>query len=158
MRRQERRGRRNGVEMESHAPAVFEVPTRRTIWRIAVSAVAATVLLIAIVLGAYAVYHAKTSDISRLEGERTNLRSEVSGLEAQGRKLQAANLALHDQLDGTRVKLRKTNVKLVKATRNLTLANKNLTLAKKEPDAAEQGSHRREGTRRRELHRRLQRR
>ena len=105
-----------------HAAALVEIPTKRTVWRIVLTAVSATILLVALVIGGYAVYHAKTTEISHLKKQREHLR--------------ATNARLAGQLATTRIKLRRTNVKLAKATTGLTLAKKNLTLQRTQLAAA----------------------
>jgi hypothetical protein len=112
-----------GAEMSlEQAATLVEVPTKRTVWRIVLTAVGATLLLGALVVGSYAVYHDKTTEISDLTKQRERLR--------------ATNATLGGQLATTGIKLRRTSAKLTKATTGLTLAKKNLTLQRKQLVAA----------------------
>lgn len=97
----------------SQAATLIGEPTNRMVWRIVLTAVAATLVLIAVVLGGYAFYHHTTTEISDLKKERQHL--------------QATNAGLSDRLASTRTKLRKREVSLAKSAKGLTLAKKNLT-------------------------------
>ena len=104
--------------MESQAVALVEVPTKRAVWRIVLTAVTATILVFAFLIGGYAVYHDKTTEISHLNKQREQLR--------------ATNATLGSQLAATRTKLRKTNVNLTAATTGLAQAKRNLTRQRNE--------------------------
>jgi hypothetical protein len=96
-----------------HADVLMEVPTKRAVWRIVLTAVAGTVILLGLVAGGYVVYHDKTTEISHLRGQRESLR--------------AANTVLGARLATTNGKLAKANLKLTNATKGLSRAKKNLT-------------------------------
>jgi septal ring factor EnvC (AmiA/AmiB activator) len=104
------------------AATLVEVPTKRTVWRIVLTAVSATILLAALVVGGYAVYHDKTT--------------EVSHLKTQLEQLRATNATLGGQLATTRTTLRRRNVKLTAATTGLTQAKRNLTRQRNQLAAA----------------------
>ncbi|HMI99251.1 MAG TPA: hypothetical protein VK488_05405 [Gaiellaceae bacterium] len=99
-----------------------DVPTKRAVWRIVLTAVIATLVLIGLTVGGYALYHQKTTEISHLKNERNGLL--------------AANAALSSRLATTHAKLGKANLKLTKTTKGLIRAKKNLTKLGKDLAAA----------------------
>jgi peptidoglycan hydrolase CwlO-like protein len=108
--------------MESQSATLVEVPTKRVVWRIVLTAVTATVVLIALFVGGYALYHDKTSEISQLKGQR--------------QALQSTTATLSGDLATTRIKLRRQNGKLTSALKSLTRAKKNLTKMRQDVVAA----------------------
>jgi hypothetical protein len=98
------------------------VPTRRAVWRIVLTAVTATLVLIGLTVGGYALYHEKTTEVSSLKTERNNLR--------------ATSAALSIRLATTHAKLGRANLKLTKTTKGLMRAKKNLTKLGKDLAAA----------------------
>jgi peptidoglycan hydrolase CwlO-like protein len=86
------------------------------------TAVAATVALMALAAGGYALYHNQTTEISHLKNQRQNL--------------QATNTALSSQLTTMRGKLRRANLKPTNTTKGLLLAKRNLTKLRKDVAAA----------------------
>jgi hypothetical protein len=88
-------------------PAIAgDVPTKRAVWRIMLTAVLGTVAGVALLLGGYVLYHDQATEISRLKEQR--------------QELKATNGTLRTQLATTQTKLGR-------ATRGLTTAKKNLT-------------------------------
>lgn len=104
-------------------PQPLEAPTKRAVWRIVLTAIAATVVVIGLAVGGYVLYHDKTSEISELKNQRDNLR--------------ATNAHLSGQLTDTRLRLRRANLKLTNTTKGLLLAKKNLTKLRKDLVAAD---------------------
>jgi hypothetical protein len=95
-----------------------EVPTTRTVWRIVLATVGGTIILLGLCVGAYAVYHGKTS--------------QISDLKEQHQALEGRNAALNSRLVASRVKLRTTNTALTNTAKNLRQTRKNLTLTRKD--------------------------
>jgi hypothetical protein len=85
------------------------------VWRIVLTALAAMILLVAMGLGGFVVYHDKTTKISHLQTQRQHLL--------------ATNGTLSSQLVITQAKLRT-------AARSFTLTKKNLTKMRKDLAAA----------------------
>jgi septal ring factor EnvC (AmiA/AmiB activator) len=96
-----------------------EVPTKRAVWRIALTAVVGTAAVIALVLGGYLMYHAKATEISNLKQQR-------QALSATNGTLSAENETLDGQLASARTNLRKTDAKLTKTTEKLEATKKDL--------------------------------
>ena len=103
--------------MVSDAQTLVEVPTTRTVWKIVLATVGGTVLLLALVIGAYAVYHDKTSVIADLKEERQSLESQ--------------NAVLTADLATSRVKFRKTNAALNNTAKDLRKTRRSLTITKR---------------------------
>jgi hypothetical protein len=101
---------------------MVEVPTKRAVWRIVLTVVAATTILIALVVGSYLVYDAKTTEITQLTKERQSLR--------------AANETLSSKLAIAATSLHTANAKLAKSTKAYTLTKTNLTRMRKDLIAA----------------------
>jgi hypothetical protein len=111
-----------GAGSDSRAAQLVEVPTKRAVWRIVLTVVAATTVLIALVVGSYMVYDAKTTEISQLKKQRQSLR--------------ATNGTLSNKLAIAATSLHTANVKLTKSTNAFTLTKKNLTRMRKDLLAA----------------------
>ena len=109
--------------------ATIEVPTKRAVWRIALTAVAVTIALVGLVGGGYAVYHDKTTEISSLTEQRESLTEERDSL-------QVANAGLSSRLATTRGKLDRANHRLTNKTKGLIRAKRNLTKLGKDLAAA----------------------
>jgi hypothetical protein len=90
-----------------------DVPTTRAVWKIVLTVVFGTLLVVALAGGAFAAYHDKTNEVSQLKRERTNLR--------------ATNAALTTQLTTAHAKLVRANAKLTRTTSGLLRAKRNLT-------------------------------
>lgn len=101
---------------------VLEAPTKRAVWPIVLTAVVATIALLALASGGYALYHDKTTEVSQLKKQRGNL--------------ETTNAALLSQLGTTRGKLRRANLKLTNTTKGLLLTKRNLTKMRKDLVAA----------------------
>jgi septal ring factor EnvC (AmiA/AmiB activator) len=112
--------------IESATPTLTEVPTKRAVWRIALTAVVGTTAVIALVLGGYLLYNAKATEISNLKQQRQGLSATNETLSAENETLGAENETLNGQLDSTRTELRKTDAKLTKTTAKLAATKKDL--------------------------------
>jgi hypothetical protein len=114
-----------------HATEVanIEVPTKRAVWRIALTSVAVTIALVGLVGGGYAFYHDKTTEISSLSEQRDSLTD-------QRESLQATNAGLTNRLTTTRGKLKRANFRLTNKTKGLIRAKRNLTKLGKDLAAA----------------------
>jgi hypothetical protein len=129
--------RRTGCLVSQSATATLpEVPTRRAVWRIALTAVIATTALIGLVIGGYMLYDAKTNEISDLKQQRQHLSATNETLGAEKEKLIAANGTLSAQLASTRTDLRKTDAQLAKTTKKLKAAKRDLRSTKQDLAAA----------------------
>jgi cell division protein FtsB len=87
------------------------------VWKIVLAAVGSTIILLALVIGAYAVYHDKTSRIADLKEERQSLVSH--------------NAVLTAQVATSRVKLRKTTAALNNTAKDLRTTRRSLTITKR---------------------------
>jgi septal ring factor EnvC (AmiA/AmiB activator) len=101
----------------SDAATSVEVPTTRAVWNIVLATVGGTVILLALLISAYAVYHDKTSLIADLKKERQSLESQ--------------NAVLTAQLATSRVKFRKTNAALNNTAKDLRKTRRSLTITKR---------------------------
>jgi hypothetical protein len=110
------------------APLLEEMPSRRTIWRIVLTAVAATILVMALGAGAFLVYHDKTTEISDLTAQR-------EGLEATSVNLRGQLTRAEKRLRTSNAKLRTNSVRLARAKRNLTKIRKDLAAANQRAEA-----------------------
>jgi peptidoglycan hydrolase CwlO-like protein len=117
--------------MEQIATVPVDPLTKRAMWKIALAAVLAAVLLLGAVAGGYAVYHEKTTQISDLKAEGQHLR-------AEGQHLRATNTALYKQMKATQAKLGRANSKLTVSRKQLTRTKANLTKLSKDLAAANQ--------------------
>jgi hypothetical protein len=109
--------------------ATIDVPTKRAVWRIALTAAAATIALVGLVGGGYAFYHDKTTEISSLTEQRDSLTE-------QRDRLQVSNAGLSTRLAATRGKLDRANFRLTNKTKGLIRAKRNLTKLGKDLAAA----------------------
>lgn len=114
---------------ESVAPQFVEVPTKRAVWRIVLTVVAATIAVIALALGGYLFYAHKTTEISHLKKERQHLR-------ATNDTLRSTNETLSSKVVITATSLHTAKVKLAKSTKAFSLTKKNLTKMRKDLIAA----------------------
>jgi septal ring factor EnvC (AmiA/AmiB activator) len=121
---------------ESATPPLTEVPTKRAVWRIALTAVAGTTAVIALVLGGYLLYDAKATEISDLKQQRQDLSATNETLSAENETLGAENETLNGQLASTRTELRNTDAKLTKTTAKLEATKKDLHKMKGDVAAA----------------------
>jgi uncharacterized protein HemX len=119
------------MAMEQIATAPVDPLTKRAMWKIALAAVLAVVLVLGAVGGGYAIYHNKTNQISDLKAERQHLR-------AEGQHLRATNATLSTQMKATQVKLTSANSKLTVSTKQLARTKANLTKLSKDLAAANQ--------------------
>jgi hypothetical protein len=111
------------------APVQVQVPTRRTVWRIVVSAVGGTVLMLALAVAAYSVYHQQSTEISSLKRERQQLLAEKASVQRQ-------LVETRQELATVQASLGKTKAKLATSTRRFSLAKQNLTKLSKDLRAA----------------------
>jgi septal ring factor EnvC (AmiA/AmiB activator) len=114
---------------DSATPPLTEVPTKRAVWRIALTAVAGTTAVIALVLGGYLLYDAKATEISNLTQQRQDL-------SATNETLGAENETLSARLASTRTELQKTDAQLTKTTKSLKATKRDLKGAKRDLAAA----------------------
>jgi septal ring factor EnvC (AmiA/AmiB activator) len=112
--------------IESGTATLPEVPTKRAVWRIALTTAIATTALISLVIGGYMVYDAKTNEISDLKQQRQRLSATNETLSAENETLSAEKETLNGQLASTRTDLRKTDAKLTKTTARLESTRKDL--------------------------------
>jgi septal ring factor EnvC (AmiA/AmiB activator) len=112
--------------IESATPTLTEVPTKRAVWRIALTAVVGTVAVIALVLGGYLLYDAKATEISNLKQQRQDLTTTNETLSAENETLNGQLASTRGQLASTRTELRKTDAKLTKTTAKLEATKKDL--------------------------------
>lgn len=106
-----------------------EVPTTRAVWRIVLTAVVATIVLLGLAVGGFLVYQNMTDEIAGLKEERAQL-------ERSNAVLVRENGSLTDDLAQTRVTLRKTNAKLAKTWKSLVASRKNVTKLRADVAAA----------------------
>jgi hypothetical protein len=106
-----------------------DLPTKRAVWRIVLTAVVSTVVLLSLVVGGFLVYRTMTDEISALKTDRTQLRRTNAALTHE-------NSTLSGDLAQTRVTLRKTNAKLAKTWKGLVAARKSVTGLRKDVEAA----------------------
>jgi septal ring factor EnvC (AmiA/AmiB activator) len=115
--------------IEADTPTLTEVPTKRTVWRIALTAVVGTMAVIALVFGGYLLYDAKATEISNLKQQRQDL-------SATNETLSGENETLDGQLASTRTELRTTEAKLTKRIAQLKATKKALRRTKTDLAAA----------------------
>ena len=115
--------------IEADTPTLTEVPTKRTVWRIALTAVVGTIAVIALVFGGYLLYDAKANEISNLKQQRQDL-------SATNETLRGENETLDGQLASTRTELRTTESKLTKRIAQLKATKKALRTTKRDLAAA----------------------
>ena len=119
----------NANVIEADTPTLPEVPTKRAVWRIALTAVVGTTAAIALVLGGYLLYDAKATEISNLKQQRQDL-------SATNETLSAENETLSAQLASTRTELQTTDAKLTKTTATLAATKKDLRKTRRNLAAA----------------------
>jgi cell division protein FtsB len=106
-----------------------DLPTKRAVWRIVLTAVVSTVVLLSLIVGGFLVYRTMTDEISALKSDRTQLQRTNAALTHE-------NSTLSGDLAQKRVTLRKTNAKLAKTWKGLVAARKSVTGLRKDVEAA----------------------
>ena len=121
--------------IEADTPTLPEVPTKRTVWRIALTAVVGTIAVIALVLGGYLLYDAKATEISNLKQQRQDLSATNETLSAENETLSAQLASTQRKLQRTEAKLTKTTATLATTKKKLRKTNGNLVAANERAEA-----------------------